>query len=138
MNTELLLAAVLVQVSLTLLVFILLAKRKAKAIKNGEVDRKKAALHNDAWPDYVLQISNNIQNQFQTPVLFYALSFAFIVIDQVDTLVLAGAWIYALSRLVHAYIHTTSNYVPNRMRVFTLGALVLVYMAGLLGVKLLA
>lgn len=136
MITELLLAAVLVQVSLTLMLFILLAKRKAKAIKGGEVDRKKAALHNDAWPDYVLQVSNNIQNQFQTPILFYVLSLSFIVISGVDGLVLAGAWIYALSRLVHAYIHITSNFVPNRLRAFTVGTLSLIYMTVLLGIKL--
>lgn len=136
MNTELLLAAVLVQIFLTLILFIFLAKRKAKALKSGDVDRKKAALHNDAWPDYVLQISNNIQNQFQTPVLFYALSFAFIVIDAVDTLALAGAWIYVLTRLVHSYVHTTSNYVPLRMRIFIVGVLSLLYLAILLAVRL--
>lgn len=136
MNTELLLVAVLVQIFLTLILFVLLAKRKAKAMKQGDVDRKKAALHNDAWPDYVLQISNNIQNQFQTPVLFYALSFAFIVIDAVDTLALAGAWTYVLSRLAHSYVHTTSNYVPNRMKIFIVGVFSLLYLAILLAVRL--
>jgi len=136
MNTELLLTAVLVQIFLTLMLFIFLAKRKAKAIKHGDVDREKAALHNDAWPDYVLQISNNIQNQFQTPVLFYALSFAFIVIDAVDTLALAGAWAYVLSRLAHSYVHTTSNYVPNRMRIFIFSVSSLIYMAVLLAIRL--
>ena len=136
MNTELLLAAVLVQVALTIAVFVVLAIRKAKALKNGDVDLKKAALHNDAWPDYVLLISNNIQNQFQTPVLFYALCFGFIVMDAVDTLALVGAWAYVISRLVHGYVHTTSNYVPVRMRVFTLGVVALIFMTGLLAIRL--
>lgn len=136
MNTELLLAAVLVQVILTIAVFVVLAIRKAKAVKNGDVDLKRAALHNDAWPDYVLLISNNIQNQFQTPVLFYALCFGFILIDAVDTLALVGAWVYAVSRLVHAYVHTTTNFVPVRMRVFTLGMVALIFMTGLLLVRL--
>lgn len=136
MNTELLLAAVLVQVILTIAVFVALAIRKAKAVKNGDVDLKRAALHNDAWPDYVLLISNNIQNQFQTPVLFYALCFGFILIDAVDTLALVGAWVYAVSRLVHAYVHTTTNFVPVRMRVFTLGMVALIFMTGLLLVRL--
>lgn len=137
MNTELLLAAMLIQITLTLSVFIALAAAKAKALKKGDVDRKQAALHNNAWPDYVLKISNNIQNQFQTPVLFYALCFGFIVMDAVDTLALAGAWFYVLSRLAHAYIHTTSNYVPMRLRVFTLGVLALTFMVGLLAVRLI-
>jgi hypothetical protein len=136
MNTDLLLVAVLVQVILTIAVFVVLAIRKAKAVKNGEVDLKRAALHNDAWPDYVLLISNNIQNQFQTPVLFYALCFGFILIDAVDSLALSGAWTYVITRLVHAYVHTTTNFVPVRMRVFTLGMVALIFMAGLLLVRL--
>lgn len=136
MNTELLLTAVLVQVILTFAVFVALAIRKAKAVKNGDVDLKRAALHNDAWPDYVLLISNNIQNQFQTPVLFYALCFGFILMDAVDSLALGGAWTYVITRLVHAYVHTTTNFVPVRMRVFTLGMVALIFMAGLLLVRL--
>lgn len=136
MNTELLLTAVLVQVILTFAVFVALAIRKAKAVKNGDVDLKRAALHNDAWPDYVLLISNNIQNQFQTPVLFYALCFGFILMDAVDSLALGGAWTYVITRLVHAYVHTTTNFVPVRMRVFTLGMVALIFMAVLLLVRL--
>jgi len=136
MNTELLLTAMLVQVMLTIAVYVALAIRKAKAVKNGDVDLKRAALHNDAWPDYVLLISNNIQNQFQTPVLFYALCFGFILMDAVDSLALGGAWTYVITRLVHAYVHTTTNFVPVRMRVFTLGMVALIFMAGLLLVRL--
>jgi hypothetical protein len=33
-----------------------------------------------------------------------------------------------LARLAHAYIHTTSNHVPTRFRVFALGVLVLLIM----------
>mgnify|MGYP000258703508 FL=1 len=136
MNTELLLTAMLVQVMLTIAVYVALAIRKAKAVKNGDVDLKRAALHNDAWPDYVLLISNNIQNQFQTPVLFYALCFGFILMDAVDSLALGGAWTYVITRLVHAYVHTTTNFVPVRMRVFTLGMVALIFMTGLLLVRL--
>jgi hypothetical protein len=136
MNTELLLTAMLVQVMLTIAVYVVLAIRKAKAVKNGDVDLKRAALHNDAWPDYVLLISNNIQNQFQTPVLFYALCFGFILMDAVDSLALGGAWTYVITRLVHAYVHTTTNFVPVRMRVFTLGMVALIFMTGLLLVRL--
>ena len=136
MNTELLLTAMLVQVMLTIAVYVALAIRKAKAVKNGDADLKRAALHNDAWPDYVLLISNNIQNQFQTPVLFYALCFGFILMDAVDSLALGGAWTYVITRLVHAYVHTTTNFVPVRMRVFTLGMVALIFMTGLLLVRL--
>jgi hypothetical protein len=62
-----------IQILLTLLVFIPLGKRKKAAVDAGTADLSRTALDNSAWPDEVLKVSNNIQNQFQLPVLFYAL-----------------------------------------------------------------
>ena len=128
---------VLFQVTLTLSLFIVMGARKGKAVKAGLVDRKKAALDNNAWPDEVRKVSNNIQNQFQTPVLFYALVFAFVVTHTVSMTVLVLAWIYVISRLVHAYIHTGSNYVPARFRVFIVGVVTLIIMSGVLASNLM-
>jgi len=128
MSATLILWPVIIQIALTLAMFILLGVRKAKAVKSGQIDRKKAALHNDAWPDEVLKVSNNIQNQFQTPILFYVLSIAFLSTNAVSVSVLTLAWVYALSRVVHAYVHVGSNYVPNRFKVFLVGVVTLMIM----------
>ncbi len=138
MNVALVLWPVLVQVILTLSVFIVMGARKGKAVKEGLVDRKKAALDNSAWPDEVLKVSNNIQNQFQTPILFYVLVFAFIVSQTVSVTVLILAWVYVISRLIHAYIHTGSNYVPARFRVFIVGVVTLIIMSGVLASNLMS
>lgn len=138
MNAALALWPVLVQVTLTLSVFIVMGARKGKAIKTGLVDREKAALDNSAWPDEVLKASNNIQNQFQTPILFYALVFAFIVTQTVSMTVLVLAWVYVISRLIHAYVHTGSNYVPVRFRVFIVGVVTLIIMSGILASNLIS
>lgn len=132
MNSSAILWPVVVQVILTFSMFAVLAVRKAKAVKSGGVDRSKTALDNAAWPDDVVQVSNNIQNQFQTPVLFYVLSFAFLITNTVSTAVLGLAWLYVISRVVHAYVHTGSNYVPVRLRVFLVGCLSLILLTGLL------
>jgi hypothetical protein len=132
MNATLILWPVLVQISLTIVIFLLLAVAKRKAIKAGGFDRGKTALHNDAWPDAVLKVSNNLQNQFQTPVLFYALSFAFLNLGTVSITVLALAWGYAIMRIGHAYVHVTSNYVPMRFRLFVLGFVMLTVMTVIL------
>ena len=73
MNASTILLPLLVQISLTLIMFLLLGVRKTKAIKAGGVDRKATALNNSAWPEDVVKVSNNIANQFQTPVLFYVI-----------------------------------------------------------------
>ena len=85
--------------------------------------RQKTALHNHAWPDDVLKVSINIQNQFQTPVLFYTLAGIFLVLDGVTAGFLLFAWIYIITRLIHTYVHVGTNYVPVRFKVFIVGNL---------------
>lgn len=128
MNSNLIFLPVLTQIALTIVAFMLLGVRKAKAIKKDHVDMTKTALDNDAWPDYVLQVSNNMRNQFQVPVLFYVLCFVFYSINAVTTTVLYLAWAFVISRIIHAYIHMSSNYVPARFRVFAIGFVIIVVM----------
>ena len=112
---------VLVMVLLTLLVYVRLIKVKVREMKAGRVDMARRGLHEDAWGEAVLQINNNIRNQFELPVLFYVLAIAFWALDGVNLLVLGAAWLFVLSRIAHAWVHLTSNYIPNRRRLFTVG-----------------
>ena len=132
MNQELILWPVIIQMVLTLLLFFRLGTVKARAKAAGEVDLTVTALNNDAWPDDVRKISNNIRNQFQIPVLFYVLVLALFVLESVDVFAITLAFLFAASRLVHAYIHTGSNDVPNRTRVFKVGVLCVIGLVGLL------
>lgn len=137
MSNTLIFWPVFVQISLTLLVFIVLGKRKAQAIKAGGVDRGKTALDNSAWPDAVVQVSNNIQNQFQTPVLFYVLCLAFFNLGAVSTTLLVLCWAFAISRIIHAYIHIGTNNVPLRFRMFLIGTIILLVLTIWLAIQLL-
>ena len=128
MNSNEIFLPVLVQILITITGFMLLGVRKARAVKSGQVDMEKTALDNDAWPDYVLMVSNNIRNQFQVPVLFYVLCFLLYSIDAVSTTVLFLAWAFVISRAIHAYIHMSSNFVPVRFSVFTIGFLIMIAM----------
>ncbi|MCA9644832.1 MAG: MAPEG family protein [Polyangiaceae bacterium] len=131
------LAPVLVQVLLTIGMYIRLAVAKKRAVAANEVNEARRALHDDAWPDYVLQINNNIRNQFEVPVLFYVLVFALLSLQQADVAAQALAWLFALSRVGHALVHTGSNYVPLRRRIFTVGVFVLLGLAALTTVRLI-
>ena len=118
----------LIQMLLTLGLYIYLAIEKSRALKEGVVDLDRRALHNDAWPEFVQKINNNIRNQFEIPVLFYALVLALYVLKSAGPFAQALAWLFALSRIVHAYIHTGSNYVPYRRPVFMFGCTILIVM----------
>jgi len=137
MSQSLIFYPLLMQVLLVLVLYIVLGIEKSKAYKRGDVDRVKAALHNDAWPDNVLKVSNNIRNQFETPVLFFVLSLVFFSLKSVDIWVLVLSGGYVLSRIVHSYIHVTSNYVPKRRGVFMLGCVILLVLVFLAAQRLM-
>jgi len=120
---------VLVQVLLTLLVYVALIQRKIAALRAGTADRSRIALHEDAWPDDVKQVNNNIRNQFELPVLFYVMSAALWALDAVHEAALVVASLFVLSRIVHVWIHIGSNYVPARRKSFTVGWFLLLAMA---------
>jgi len=120
---------VIVQVLLTLAVYIALAIAKGRALKTGNVDEERRALYEDAWPESVLKINNNIRNQFQLPVLFYVLAIVLWSLGAAGAFTRLVAWLFVASRIVHAYIHIGSNYVPYRRKAFMFGAVMLMIMA---------
>ena len=138
MQDNLIFAPVALQVALTLWLYIALAIAKSKATQRGEVNEERRALHDDAWPDSVRKINNNIRNQFEVPVLFYVLIGALWSIGAVNIYVHMAAWVFVTSRVIHAVVHTGSNYVPLRRRVFMLGSFVLIGLVGFLVYKLVA
>lgn len=138
MNSNHILWPVLAQIFLTLIMFITLGVRKAKAVKASAVNRQQAALNNRVWPEDVVKVSNNIANQFEAPVLFYVLCLVLYSINAADMVAIGLAWLFALSRFAHAYVHIGSNYVPMRLRWFLLGCFVLIAMLILAAWKLAA
>lgn len=128
MAADMIVGAQLAHILLVLMLFILLGRRKIAAVKAGQVDRKKAALDNRQWPEDVLKVSNNIANQFEAPVLFHALVLLAQVQNMATTFVAGLAVFFVLTRYAHAYVHTTSNFVPHRFRLFVIGVLTLLVM----------
>jgi hypothetical protein len=133
MKDTLVFLPIFIQLALTLWLYIYLAMAKSKASKHGLVNESRRALHDDAWPDSVLQINNCIRNQFEVPILFYIVTILIWLMGSVNIFVHVLAWIFVITRIVHATIHVTSNYVPLRRKVFMIGCLVLMAMTILLG-----
>jgi hypothetical protein len=117
---------VVIQVLLVFSLYIYLAIVKSRAIKAGQVDEKRRSLHDDAWPDYVLKVNNNIRNQFEVPVLFYVLVMLVWLTQSVNIVMHILAWVFVASRIHHSIIHVGSNHVPLRRRVFMFGCLILI------------
>jgi len=136
MNSIYIFFPVMAQVILAMGMFTILGVRKAKVVQEGKVNRQQSALNNREWPKEVVLVSNNIANQFETPVLFYVLCMVAYSINAVGIVAIVLAWMFVLSRYAHAYVHIGSNFVPMRLRLFLLGCLVLIAMFLLIAWKL--
>ncbi|WP_269621461.1 MAPEG family protein [Zhongshania sp. BJYM1] len=129
MNSNLIFFPVIVQIFLTLFLYILLTLRKIRALKSGSVNESRRGLFDDAWPIEVIAVNNCIRNQFEVPVLFYVLCMLLFMLNAVSVLSLSVACLFVLSRVVHAYIHTGSNDVPVRRRVFMISTVLVLIMS---------
>ncbi len=125
MNANLIFGPLLAQLLLTVGMFMLLATRKAQAVRLKNVNLKLAALDHRAWPDDVVKVSNNIANQFETPILFYIVCLTLFLLHAVSAGVLMLAWLYVGTRFVHGFVHVRSNLVPVRLRAFAAGLSIL-------------
>ncbi len=125
MNPNLIFIPVLIHMLLIFALFIKLGQAKSKALSLGEVNHKETALNTKAWPDYVVKVSNNIANQFESPILFYLLSLIFYLTNNVNATIMSLMSLYVASRYLHSYFHVTSNYVPLRFKSFLVGVLTL-------------
>jgi len=124
MNSNLIFFPVLAHVLLIMWIYLLLAIRKKQALQSGKVDLSRRALFEDAWPDNVIVVNNNIRNQFQVPVLFYIVCFILWATDAVNIWVMSLAVLFVVSRYAHASVHTGDNIVRNRFRLFVFGFLI--------------
>lgn len=129
---------IIFQVILTLSLYVLLSTRKNRAAKEGKVDESRRGVFDDAWPVDVVVVSNCIRNQFELPVLFYVLSILLWALKAVDYVSLAIAGLFVASRIAHSIVHTGSNHVPTRRRIFMFGTLLILVMSILVSRALFA
>jgi len=94
---------------------------KSKAIKFSYFKAYQAEV-----PEYVAVSRQTLKNQFELPIFFYFLISLILIFDVISITDVILAWIFVISRYIHCYIRLTSNYVPNRAKVFMLGLFVLV------------
>lgn len=137
MNLNSIFLPVVVQILLTLWLYILLNQRKQQAASQGQVDESRRGLFDDAWPESVMKVNNCIRNQFEVPVLFYVLCIALSALNAVGWLTLVCAWLFVASRIAHAIVHTGSNIVPVRRRLFMIGTVLVIVMTLLVLLRLL-
>ena len=128
-----LLLAVLLQMATTLVVGVWLGRQRFVAVRDRTV-RGNPMLSTEGWPARARQASNNFSNQFEIPVLFYALAILALWLKAAGPVFVALAWIFAVSRVAHAIVHCGSNRLRPRMAAYFIGVGAVIGMLGLVAV----
>lgn len=128
MSVQMVLAPLFAQVLLVFVLIFSLAIRRQVALRTGTTRWQDISLRESNWPKQAMQNGYAFSNQFELPVLFYVLTILALFTKQADMLFVVMAWIFVASRIIHAYIHVTSNYVPMRGLSFAVGCFTLFVM----------
>jgi hypothetical protein len=137
MTVQAILAPLFVLVALTFALLVWMGAVRIAAVRRGEVRIKEISLGQSAWPPRVQQISNCFHNQFQLPMLFYVLTILALFLRKADLLFVLMAWVFVVLRILHAWVHVTSNHVGRRFQAFAAGAVVLLLMWLVFAVRIL-
>jgi hypothetical protein len=134
--TKLLVLPLILHVLLVLYIGQKMLRSRIRSVRSGQTKLSDIAVDTDAWPRRLKQLSNNFDNQFQTPMLWYACTAMVLILGVVDLAFVGLSWLYLILRVIHSAIHIGSNSVPTRMRVFLVSFFALVAMWLWLAVRL--
>ncbi len=111
----------------TFVIWVWMYATRIPAIRKAGIDPAKIKQKSDldVLPMKVRQVADNYNHLHEQPVIFYALLTYCYLTGATDSLNVALAWSYVGIRVVHSLIQCTSNYVPARFTVFSLGSLAL-------------
>jgi hypothetical protein len=111
----------LAQILWTFIVLGIVFVRRRRAFLDKAVRPADVAISTERYPEPARLAAANYANQFETPVLFFALIMVAMEVGAVGTVMAVLAWLFVLSRVVHTVIHIGSNRLPQRMAAFSLG-----------------
>ncbi len=115
---------IIAHAALVYILYMLLGLRRQKMVKAGKV-KSSAFRENRDEPAESLVVRNNLANQYELPVLFYACCILLYMTEADNLIALVLAWIFVALRYAHAYVHVTSNDLRYRSPLFAAGYVVL-------------
>lgn len=126
MSLQAILLPLFVQVILTFVLWGWMAGLRTRDMTSGGVRPGDIALREPNWSKPTLQVAYSFSNQFELPVLFYVLTILAYVTHKAGVAFVILAWIFVIFRLLHAYVHTTSNVVRFRGALYGVAAFALI------------
>jgi len=111
----------LAHIGLVVLLYAWLTVARMQAVRRGEAALGDFARHEE--PHRVARISYNLANQFELPVIFYAVVVLLIAVERVTPIDVIAAWGFVAGRVVHTLVQTLTDNVPLRGNVFMINFL---------------
>ena len=124
---RLLILAVLAQIVLTLAVGFWLGWTRKVAVAEKKVG-PGVMLSPEGWPKQARAASNNFSNQFEVPVLFYALALLALWLKAVGPVLAVAAVVFVVSRVAHAIAHCGPNDLRFRAPAYFVGVVAVIVM----------
>ncbi|MEI5663628.1 MAPEG family protein [Bosea sp. CCNWYY174] len=118
----------LAQIFWSFVVLVIMFQRRKRAFANREVGLADIAVSTERYPDSARLAAANFSNQFETPVLFFALILIAIHVGATGYVMAALAWAYVATRVVHTLVHTGTNSLKQRALIFAAGIACLFFM----------
>jgi hypothetical protein len=130
-----LLLPVFIQVALTLYVLVRMGQGRVRAVRSRQVKLRDVDTKS-AYSETVQKFANNYVSQFELPVLFYVVVAFAVATSLVDYALIGLAWAFVGARIVHSFVHTGSNRIATRFKIFVAGLVFLVAMWAWFGLRL--
>jgi hypothetical protein len=106
-------------------------------LRAGTVKPEDIGLRELNWPRRTAQVGNAYSNQTELPTLFYALTILAYFTHHAGVIFVVLAWTFVAFRMLHAYVHVTSNIPSLRGMLFGFGTVVLSVMWAIFIVEVL-
>ena len=110
----------MVQAFLVYGIYYILLQRRVAAVRAGEAQVSDFRVP-AGDPPTSAATARCLANQFELPVLFFAVCLASHVTGATTVLSAALAWAFVVARIAHATVYLTTNRVRHRQRLFMAG-----------------
>ena len=110
------------------MLYVWLTVARQRAVRSGQIESSCFVLGRDE-PLEVARITRNLANQFELPLIFYALVVLLVALGQVTLFDVVAAWVFVAGRVAHTLVQTLTDNVPLRGQVFTINFLAVVALA---------
>jgi hypothetical protein len=129
MSSQSLVYPMAAMVLLTMIVLVRLFRARVGAVRGGSLDASYYRLYQGAAePEQAQKLSRHFINLFEAPTLFYVACLAAMIAGVTGWVMVALAWAYVITRVLHAVIHLGGNRLRKRLTIYFAGWLVLAAM----------